>query len=95
MASESEDGVDGHLMVTAPQNIRSKANESESGRVEGVGRTFLQFASEEIRKRNKNKLVLTPAESAKPFYKKFGFDFTEGERNISKNFAEPEILSKL
>lgn len=86
--------VRGHLLATNPINIRCKANLSESKRVEGVGRTFIEFAQQEMASQGIAKITLNPINSAIFFYLKFGFQLKDGEM-IKQNPTSPKFLSAL
>lgn len=61
------------LPVTNPINIRAKCNETEAGRVLGVGGSLIEFASSHGIALNKTALLVESTPHAKTFYAKFGF----------------------
>jgi len=86
--------VKGHLLATHPINIRCKANLLETKRVEGVGRTFIQFAQQEMLTQKVQTITLNPINSAIFFYLKFGFQPKDGEM-IKRSPTYPEFQANL
>jgi hypothetical protein len=85
----------GNLLVTHPINIRCKANLLEKKRVEGVGRTFINFVETEMSKQKINTLSLVPLSSAESFYLKFGFKLINNATMAKSIPTSPNISSKL